>query len=316
MKKNKMMRIASVLLVAVLLSTSVISGTFAKYTSTSEGTDSARVAKWSFKVGEKDIATQDFEFDLFNTTTYTDANVDTDGNGSEVVIAPGTQGNATVTLTNNSEVNAKYTVAFTAVENGVPLQWSKNGTEWVNNISDLDISTNDAVAINMGNESDITIYWKWAFESDNVVNGDQSNDIDTDLGTADALAEVTFTATITVTNTGKVAGKEAVQLYVTAPEGGLDKPALELKAFAKTKELAPGESQTLTMNVCNYGLASFNEANSAWEAAAGTYQIHFAASVADIKATAQYKLKKAQNWKVNNVLAPAEPINEIKISRK
>ena len=125
-----------------------------------------------------------------------------------------------------------------------------------------------------------------------------------------------FTATITVTNTGKVAGKEAVQLYVTAPAGGLDKPALELKAFAKTKELAPGESQTLTMNVCNYGLASFNEANSAWEAAAGTYQIHFAASVADIKATAQYKMKKAQSWKVNNVLAPAEPVNEIKITGK
>ncbi|MGN1220324.1 MAG: glycoside hydrolase family 3 N-terminal domain-containing protein [Candidatus Cryptobacteroides sp.] len=122
-----------------------------------------------------------------------------------------------------------------------------------------------------------------------------------------------FTATITVTNTGKVAGKEAVQLYVTAPAGGLDKPALELKAFAKTKELAPGESQTLTMNVCNYGLASFNEANSAWETAAGTYQIHFAASVTDIRATGQYKLKNALNWKVNNVLAPAEPINEIKI---
>lgn len=70
------------------------------------------------------------------------------------------------------------------------------------------------------------------------------------------------------------------------------------------------------MNVCNYGLASFNEANSAWEAAAGTYQIHFAASVADIKATAQYKMKKAQSWKVNNVLAPAEPVNEIKITGK
>ena len=102
---------------------------------------------------------------------------------------------------------------------------------------------------------------------------------------------------------------------MTAPAGGLDKPALELKAFAKTKELAPGESQTLTMDVCNYTLASFNEANSAWEAAAGTYQLHFAASVADIRATAQYKLKKAQDWKVNNVLAPAEPINEIKIAR-
>jgi beta-glucosidase len=124
-----------------------------------------------------------------------------------------------------------------------------------------------------------------------------------------------FTATITVTNTGKVAGKEAVQLYVTAPAGGLDKPALELKAFAKTKELAPGESQTLKMDVCNYGLASFNEANSAWEAAAGTYQVHFAANVEDIRATAQYKLKKAQDWKVNDVLAPVEPVNEIKLQK-
>ena len=124
-----------------------------------------------------------------------------------------------------------------------------------------------------------------------------------------------FTATVTVTNTGKVAGKEAVQLYVTAPAGGLDKPALELKAFAKTKELDPGESQTLTMNVCNYDLASFNEVDSEWEAAAGTYQIHFAASVEDIRATVQYKLKKAQEWKVNNVLAPAEPVDEIKIER-
>ncbi len=122
-----------------------------------------------------------------------------------------------------------------------------------------------------------------------------------------------FTATVTVTNTGKVAGKEAVQVYVTAPAGGLDKPALELKAFAKTKELAPGESQTLTMTVDNYGIASFNEANSAWEAPAGTYKVHFAASVADIRATVDYKLKKAQSWQVNNVLAPAEPINEIKV---
>ena len=122
-----------------------------------------------------------------------------------------------------------------------------------------------------------------------------------------------FTATVTVTNTGKVAGKEAVQVYVTAPAGGLDKPALELKAFAKTKELAPGESQTLTMTVDNYGIASFNEANSAWEAPAGTYKVHFAANVADIRATADYKLKSAKSWKVNNVLAPAEPINELKI---
>ena len=67
------------------------------------------------------------------------------------------------------------------------------------------------------------------------------------------------------------------------------------------------------MNVDTYGLASFNEANSAWEAAAGTYKVHFAASVADIRGTVDYKLKAAKSWKVNNVLAPAEPINELKI---
>jgi len=122
-----------------------------------------------------------------------------------------------------------------------------------------------------------------------------------------------FTATITVKNTGKVAGREAVQLYVTAPAGGLEKPARELKAFAKTRELAPGESQTLTMTVDNYALASFNEANSQWEAAAGNYTVAFAASVKDVRATSNYNLKKAQNWKVNNVLAPMEPVREIAV---
>lgn len=124
-----------------------------------------------------------------------------------------------------------------------------------------------------------------------------------------------FTATITVKNTGAVAGKESVQLYVAAPAGGLEKPAFELKGFAKTKELAPGESQTLTIDVCKYTLASFNEANSAWETAAGTYKVMFGANAADIRGTAVYKLKKAESWKVNNVLAPAQLINELTLQK-
>ena len=121
----------------------------------------------------------------------------------------------------------------------------------------------------------------------------------------------TVTASVTVKNTGSVAGKEAVQLYVSAPAGGLKKPACELKAFAKTRELQPGESQTLTMTVDAYTLASFNEAASAWETAAGTYKVSFGASVADIRATGTFKLAKAQSWPVHEVLLPKEPVKEI-----
>ena len=122
-----------------------------------------------------------------------------------------------------------------------------------------------------------------------------------------------FTATINVRNTGKHAGKETVQLYVSAPAGGVEKPAYELKGFAKTKELAPGESQTLTIAVDTYTLAHFNEATSAWETAAGTYKVMFGADAADIRTVSDYKVKKAQSWKVNNVLAPAQPINELSL---
>jgi beta-glucosidase len=123
----------------------------------------------------------------------------------------------------------------------------------------------------------------------------------------------TVTASITVTNTGAAAGKEAVQLYVTAPDGGLVKPACELRAFAKTGELAPGASETLTMTIDPYTLASFNEETSAWETAAGSYAAHFGASVADIRATAPFKLAKAQSWSANRVMLPKEPVAEIKV---
>ncbi|MCR5352188.1 MAG: glycoside hydrolase family 3 C-terminal domain-containing protein [Bacteroidales bacterium] len=125
-----------------------------------------------------------------------------------------------------------------------------------------------------------------------------------------------FVASVTVTNTGSVAGKEVVELYVTAPEAGLVKPERELKAFAKTRELKPGESQTLTFKVDNYALASFNDAASAWEAPAGTYCVRFGASVADIRATADYKLRKAQRWAVNDLFQLNQPLKEIAVSRK
>lgn len=115
-----------------------------------------------------------------------------------------------------------------------------------------------------------------------------------------------FTASVTVTNRGSVSGRESVQLYVSAPNGGLDKPVKELKAFAKTRELQPGESETLSMSVSAYELASFNEALSQWETAAGEYILHFAATSNDVRAKASFKMSKNSTYPVNNVFQLAE----------
>ncbi len=99
-----------------------------------------------------------------------------------------------------------------------------------------------------------------------------------------------FEAQITITNNGKTAGKEAVQLYVSAPAGGLDKPACELRSFGKTRLLQPGESQTLTFRVDAYTLASYNPTSHHWETAAGDYQLHFAANVEDVRESVKVSL--------------------------
>ena len=117
-----------------------------------------------------------------------------------------------------------------------------------------------------------------------------------------------FVASVTVTNTGAVAGKEVVQLYVSAPAGGLEKTARELKSFAKTRELKPGQSETLTMTVTNYDLASYNEATQSWESPAGKYTLGFAANVEDIRATAVYSLSKTQSTKCHDVMKPNMPL--------
>ena len=109
------------------------------------------------------------------------------------------------------------------------------------------------------------------------------------------------TVTVDVKNTGSYAGKEVVQLYVTAPKGNLDKPAQELKAFTKTAELQPGETQTVTLVVKNEDLASFDEAQSAWVVDAGTYNFHVGASSRDIKATLAADVKGSVK-KAHNVL--------------
>lgn len=113
---------------------------------------------------------------------------------------------------------------------------------------------------------------------------------------------------VKVTNTGKVAGKEAVQLYVAAPKGTMDKPSKELKAFAKTKQLAPGESQVVTLKWNMMDMASFNEKASAWELAKGEYKLLVSASSVEAKQTVTMKVAKTRLQKVNNVMKPSVKI--------
>ena len=119
------------------------------------------------------------------------------------------------------------------------------------------------------------------------------------------------TVSVTVKNTGSVAGKEVAQVYVTAPKGSIEKPAQELKTFAKTRELQPGESQTLTMQIPVRMLASFDEAGSQWLTDAGLYTFKIGASSRDIRCTATAKVGRYTE-KTTNALAPKVQLNLLK----
>ena len=116
---------------------------------------------------------------------------------------------------------------------------------------------------------------------------------------------------VTIKNTGKVAGKQVAQVYVTAPKGAYEKPLKELKTFGKTRELKPGESQTLKMTLEKRDLASFDEANSQWKVDAGNYLFQVGTDVESIKGTATLKVAEYTE-KTSNACAPNVQLNYLK----
>ena len=104
------------------------------------------------------------------------------------------------------------------------------------------------------------------------------------------------TMSVKVTNTGSVAGKEVVQVYVEAPNGGLNKLTKELKAYGKTALLQPGESEVLEFRLSGYDLAAFNLNESCWQTVKGEYKADFAASSQDIRCQAQFTLVQEQTF--------------------
>ena len=112
-----------------------------------------------------------------------------------------------------------------------------------------------------------------------------------------------YVASVNVKNIGDKAGKEVVQLYISAPKGNMPKPAIELRAFGKTRELKPGESQRVEMTFSYYDIASYDVSQQAYITDAGSYDAHFAASATDIRQTLHFKTDK-HKWECHDVMRP------------
>jgi beta-glucosidase len=137
-----------------------------------------------------------------------------------------------------------------------------------------------------------------------------------DLKLSSAKFNGMVAVTVTVKNTGNVAGKQVVQIYLSAPAKSIDKPMQELKAFGKTRLLQPGESQTMTFSIREADLASYHTDKSEWIADAGQYTLKIGASSRDIKLTTTFKLgSKIIVEKVHKILQPQIAIDEFKAAQ-
>ena len=207
MKKNVMMRLASFLLVAVLISTSAISGTYAKYVTTDSGSDTARVAKWgvvieadSFGMFATNYKTDD------KTATFTGDYSVSSANGDKVM-APGTSGSfADISITGTPEVAVDVAIVPTVEVSG---NWTVGGDFYCPvtiTVGDTDISglgytsaTDFAAAIAAeikgksaqyvpntdlsaiyNNNTNLDLAWAWAFEG--AEGSNQTDAKDTKLG--------------------------------------------------------------------------------------------------------------------------------------
>ena len=115
------------------------------------------------------------------------------------------------------------------------------------------------------------------------------------LSTQEMEPNDTLQVSIDVTNTGQVAGKEVVQLYVADVQSRLRRPDKELKAFAKV-QLEPSERQTVTLSIARDALAYFDDLKHEWVAEAGEFEVLVGASSLDIHASAKFRLKESSHW--------------------
>lgn len=200
MKKNKVLLLGIITVFVAIFSLTLVSGTWAKYTSTVSGADTAKVAKWAWNVNDADLTlgttTGTVQFNLFDTVldtaTGNDGNTDTDVKlGTETpIIAPGTKGSFELKVTNASEVNGTLKVELAQSGATVPLKFSTNGTAYVS-LAELNTSLKSTAVGSAATET-ITIYWMWAFEG-----AEGTDATDTTLGIAGETVTVNATLTFT-----------------------------------------------------------------------------------------------------------------------
>ena len=122
-----------------------------------------------------------------------------------------------------------------------------------------------------------------------------------------------LSVSVEVKNTGKTAGREVVQLYVSKPSGKLKKPEEELVAFGKTGLLQPGKSEKLTFTIETKDIASFDESRSEWVAEPGEYVLKVGASALKINATDKFNIKNELSaGRVNKAMVPQKEFSRLK----
>jgi len=121
--------------------------------------------------------------------------------------------------------------------------------------------------------------------SDLVVGKTSSND-----------ANFTVETSVKVTNTGKVTGTETVQVYISPPASGLTHPLRQLKAFGKARDLAPGSSTIVKLELGKYAVSFWDETSSKWTAGKGEYVVSIGTSSEDLPLLGAFKLEKGISW--------------------
>ena len=198
MEKNKTMKMVSITLLLVMIALVLVSGTYAKYTSSASGSDSAQVAKWAFNVGGTDITTKTFTFSLFSTIKDSDGTSTEDDVATGKIIAPGTSGSFDIELENKSEVSAKYGINFTITnEENIPVKFSTDGKTWTESLANI-TADNTATKLAQNETKTITVKWKWDYEDTNADTKEATDIADTNLGKA-GTATISVSAEVTAT---------------------------------------------------------------------------------------------------------------------